>query len=90
VIDRNRITGAGVSAGIDFALVLIAQLWGMHIARNVQLALEYDPQPPNQSGSPKTASPEEVQRLMQRMQPIFDRRRIATNSAIANLPNYCC
>jgi cyclohexyl-isocyanide hydratase len=85
VIDRNRITGAGVTAGIDFAFVLIAQLWGIQMSRTVQLALEYDPQPPMHSGSPKTAAPEEVQNLLKRMQPLFDRRRAATNAAVANM-----
>jgi cyclohexyl-isocyanide hydratase len=90
VVDRNRITGAGVTAGIDFAFALIAQLWGTHMARSIQLAVEYDPQPLLQSGSPKTASPEEVQRLLQQVQPLLERRRTATNAAVANLANYCC
>ena len=57
VSDRNRITGAGVTAGIDFALTVIAQLWGEPVARAIQLALEYDPQPPFTEGSPRTALP---------------------------------
>jgi cyclohexyl-isocyanide hydratase len=89
VVDRNRITGAGVTAGIDFAFALIAQLWGTHIARSIQLALEYDPQPPMQSGSPKSAPPEEVQRLLQGVQPLLEKRRTATSAAVANLANYC-
>lgn len=87
VIDRNRITGAGVTAGIDFAFALIAQLWGTQLAQSVQLALEYDPQPPTQSGSPKSASPDEVQRLLQKTHPVFERRRRATNAAAARLAN---
>ena len=85
VIDRNRITGAGVTAGIDLALVVIAQLWGPGMARAVQLALEYDPQPPFAAGSPKTASPEEVERLLKRTQPVLERRRAATQAAVSNL-----
>jgi cyclohexyl-isocyanide hydratase len=85
VIDRNRITGSGVTAGIDFSLTLIAELWGDAVARMVQLALEYDPQPPFDAGSPKTASPEEVQRLLQRSQALLDRRRAATKKAAARL-----
>jgi len=60
VFDRNRITGGGVTAGMDFALAVIAKLWGEPVARSVQLALEYDPQPPFTAGSPRTALPEEV------------------------------
>ncbi|HEU0066555.1 MAG TPA: DJ-1/PfpI family protein [Sphingomonas sp.] len=55
VIDRNRITGGGVTAGIDFALTLMAHLRGEAHARAVQLALEYDPAPPFDSGSPERA-----------------------------------
>jgi cyclohexyl-isocyanide hydratase len=56
VVDRNRISGGGVTAGIDFGLVTIAQLWGQELAETIQLGNEYDPQPPFQSGNPRTAS----------------------------------
>ena len=49
------------------------------------LALEYDPPPPFAAGSPKTASPEEVQRLLKRTQPVLERRRAATQAAVSNL-----
>lgn len=55
VIDRNRITGGGVTAGIDFGLFVIAKLLGEAAAKKVQLMLEYDPAPPYNAGSPKTA-----------------------------------
>jgi cyclohexyl-isocyanide hydratase len=55
VIDRNRITGGGVTSGIDFALKLTEILRGPMYAQAVQLYLEYDPQPPFDSGSPKKA-----------------------------------
>ncbi|WP_088306847.1 DJ-1/PfpI family protein [Novosphingobium sp. B 225] len=55
VIDRNRATGGGVTAGIDFALALIAEIAGEDHARAVQLALEYDPAPPFDAGSPAKA-----------------------------------
>lgn len=55
VIDRNRITGGGVTAGIDFGLSLIAQLRSPAYAKTVQLYLEYDPQPPFNAGSPEKA-----------------------------------
>jgi len=81
VCDRNRITGAGVTAGIDFALTVIAQLWGEPLARAVQLGLEYDPQPPFPAGSPRTANPEVVQKLQERMRPFLERRMAATRAA---------
>ena len=60
VVDRNRITGGGVTAGIDFALRLAAELRGEAVARRIQLLLEYDPAPPFSSGSPRQASRELV------------------------------
>jgi cyclohexyl-isocyanide hydratase len=64
VVDRNRITGGGVTAGIDFGLVLLAKLRGEEAARMTQLAMEYHPEPPFNSGSPKTAGTETVQQAM--------------------------
>ncbi|MGH8917777.1 MAG: DJ-1/PfpI family protein [Actinomycetes bacterium] len=60
VIDGNVITAAGVSAGIDMGLTLAATLWGRETAQLIQLAIEYDPQPPFDAGSPDTAPPEIV------------------------------
>ena len=60
VVDRNRVTGGGVTAGIDFALTLIALIRGEAHARFVQLSLEYDPAPPFDAGSPERAGPELV------------------------------
>ncbi len=51
VMDRNRITGAGVTAGFDFGLTMAAKLRGDEYARMLQLAYEYDPQPPFSAGS---------------------------------------
>ena len=55
VFDRNRVTGGGVTAGIDFALALIAKLTDEQTAKTIQLALEYDPAPPFDAGSPGKA-----------------------------------
>jgi cyclohexyl-isocyanide hydratase len=52
VIDRNRVTGGGVTAGIDFALTLVAKLVDEKTAQAVQLRLEYNPAPPFNAGSP--------------------------------------
>ena len=63
VIDRNRITGAGVTSGMDFALTLSARLFGEERAKRAQLALEYDPKPPFAGGTPAAAGPELVESL---------------------------
>lgn len=63
VRDRNRISGGGVTAGIDFGFALAAELAGEDVARTIQLALEYDPQPPFDAGSPQGAGPQIVARL---------------------------
>lgn len=55
VIDRNRVTGAGVTSGLDFAFVLLDLLRGADVARKLQLMLEYDPAPPFRSGHPRVA-----------------------------------
>ncbi len=64
VVEQGRIiTAAGVSAGIDMALVLAERLAGTEIAQAVQLSIEYDPEPPFDAGSPEKASPEVVERV---------------------------
>jgi len=55
VQDRNRITGAGVTAGLDFGLTFIAKLRDQNYAETVQLLAEYAPEPPFNAGTPKTA-----------------------------------
>ena len=55
VFDRNRVTGGGVTAGIDFALALTAAIRGEDHAKFVQLSIEYDPHPPFDSGTPDKA-----------------------------------
>ena len=66
VVDGNVITGAGVASGIDFALTVAAMLEGEDVARQIQLQIEYDPAPPFNSGSPRSASPETVALLRSR------------------------
>jgi cyclohexyl-isocyanide hydratase len=64
VIDRNRVTGAGVTAGIDFALTLAAKLQDEKYAKAIQLMSEYDPQPPYpKDGNPKTADADNAKML---------------------------
>ncbi len=86
VIDRDRITGAGVSSGIDFALRLVAELRGDEAAKAIQLAIEYDPHPPFDAGSPKTAPPEIVEAVRRAAAPMIERRRKAVNEAAKKLP----
>lgn len=74
VIDRNRITGGGVTAGIDFALTLTALLRGEGHAKAVQLSLEYDPQPPFDSGAPERAGPQIVAAVEQRTRALVPTR----------------
>ncbi|MCW3121565.1 MAG: ThiJ/PfpI protein [Flavipsychrobacter sp.] len=75
VSDRNRITGGGVTAGIDFGLMLCALIGGNDKAKLVQLALEYDPQPPFGSGSPATAEPHILKRAKEATRSTFEIRR---------------
>jgi cyclohexyl-isocyanide hydratase len=75
VIDSNRITGGGITAGIDFALTLTSQLGGDEMAKTIQLMLEYDPEPPFQSGSPGSAEPHIFKRALEASQAVFDSRR---------------
>jgi cyclohexyl-isocyanide hydratase len=55
VRDRNRVTGAGVSAGLDLGLTMVAALRDRSYAESVQLLAEYAPQPPFDAGTPATA-----------------------------------
>jgi len=67
VRDRNRITAGGVTAGIDFALTLAAEIAGEATAKAIQLGLEYDPAPPFRNGHPDVADPELVAAIKQRL-----------------------
>ena len=84
-VDRNRITGGGVTAGIDFALPLVSILIDRRTAEAIQLRLEYNPAPPFSAGSPDTA-PAEVRALLEeRMAPFRQRRAEAVARAAARL-----
>jgi len=77
VIDRNRITAGGATAGMDMALAIGAELCGEAAARHVQLILEYDPRPPFDAGSPEAAGPAAVAVVLARRQPLIDEARAA-------------
>ncbi len=75
VMDGNIITGAGVTSGIDFALAVAAVLEGEEVAKQIQLQIEYDPAPPFNSGSPKTASAELLALVKNRLAKLNEERR---------------
>jgi putative intracellular protease/amidase len=71
VEDGKVITAAGVSSGIDMALRLAAKLAGADVAKAIQLGIEYDPEPPFDSGSPDKA-PAELVEAIRRLEPGLD------------------
>jgi cyclohexyl-isocyanide hydratase len=81
VIDRNRITAGGVTAGIDFALHVAAVLHGDDVAKLLQLGIEYDPKPPFDNGHPRVANPVHVDMLRRsRFDAIIARQRVVIES----------
>jgi cyclohexyl-isocyanide hydratase len=81
VIDRNRITGGGVTAGIDFGLTLLAQLAGEPLAMTSQLIIEYAPEPPFQSGTPEQAAPEVLIQVRDWFAPFVAAARAASEQS---------
>lgn len=72
VIDGNRVSGGGVTAGIDFGLTLLNELRGEEVAKLNQLLMEYDPKPPFDAGSPAAAGPGLTQTAQMLMQGFKD------------------
>jgi len=85
VVDRNRVTGGGVTAGIDFALTLMAEVRGAEFAEAVQLSLEYDPAPPFDAGSPEKAGPNLVATYQRRVAQLAPDREEKFRAAAARL-----
>lgn len=83
VHDRNRITGGGVTAGIDFALSLVAELHGREVAERIQLTIEYDPAPPFRSGSPRQAAGPLVAALRTERARVQEERKRRLREAVA-------
>jgi cyclohexyl-isocyanide hydratase len=75
VVDRNRITGGGVTAGIDFGLMLVSLLRTQPDAEWAQLIIEYDPAPPFHAGAPETAPKPVYERLLEVRSPAIESAR---------------
>ncbi len=73
VIDRNRITGGGVTAGIDFGLRLLLEIFGEDVAKTTQLLMEYDPQPPFDAGTVAGAGQTIAAAALQILGPVAER-----------------
>ncbi|MFZ4408177.1 MAG: DJ-1/PfpI family protein [Paracraurococcus sp.] len=83
VVDRNRATGGGVTAGIDFGLSMVAALRDDDYARAVQLVAEYDPAPPFAAGSPSKAPAATTKMITEMFAPFMaEARRIAQSAAL--------
>ncbi len=75
VRDGKLMTGGGITAGIDFALALVAELAGREIAEAIQLNLEYAPAPPFDLGNPESAPEAAARAVRSRLGPIVEERR---------------
>jgi cyclohexyl-isocyanide hydratase len=84
-VDRNRVTGGGVTAGIDFALTLVSIMLNRQTAEAIQLGLEYNPAPPFNAGSPDTAPPEILALIKERIAPYSQCRKEVHSRAAARL-----
>ena len=88
VRDGNVVTGGGVTAGIDFALSLVAEIAGADVAQAIQLQIEYAPAPPFDAGSPETASPAILARVREQSAATARTRREAIETAARRLAAY--
>jgi transcriptional regulator GlxA family with amidase domain len=82
VHDGNTYTGGGVTAGIDIALQIVADLKGEETAKVIQLMIEYAPAPPFNSGRPETASPETIAFVKDRFAAFAEARRKAIEGMV--------
>lgn len=84
VRDGNVLTGGGVTAGIDIALTIVADIAGEDAAKMIQLMIEYAPAPPFDSGRPETASPETINAVRTRFAAFAEQRRKAIETLAGN------
>lgn len=85
VVDGNLITTAGVTGGIDGALRLAALLRGDAVAQEIQLYMQYAPEPPFNAGSPESAPPEILAAVRKRFEPLITARRRTAEKIASNL-----
>jgi putative intracellular protease/amidase len=83
VRDGALFTGGGVTAGIDFALTVAAELAGPEVAQAIQLSIEYAPAPPFNAGRPETAPPDVLAMVRQRIAAMYPERKAAMEAALA-------
>lgn len=83
--DGNVITGGGVTAGIDLAFTIAAELRGQEVAENIQLGLEYAPAPPFNRGRPELARPEVLAQTTARLSAMSAVRDAAVARAVEKL-----
>jgi cyclohexyl-isocyanide hydratase len=74
VVDGTLVTGGGVTAGLDFGLTLVAELFGKDVAQQLQLQIEYDPHPPLAAGGPELAPAQVLAAVQERLRPITESR----------------
>jgi cyclohexyl-isocyanide hydratase len=84
VKDRNRFTGGGVTAGIDFALTIVAEIYGEKIAKGIQLMIEYNPNPPFFAGSPDTIERDILEEVLASRKEIQAKRLAQIERIIAS------
>lgn len=85
VVDRNRITGAGVTSGIDFGLTLLSLICGDEVAKLTQLMMEYSPDLPFNAGTPETAGKEIVDSLIEFGKPLIEAFMTQTKETASQL-----
>lgn len=85
VIDRDRVTAAGVTSGIDGALALAVHLFGREVAERIQLGMEYAPAPPTGAGHPDTAPAELLAQMRKKGAALYAARREACETAATRL-----
>ena len=78
--DRNRLTGAGVTSGIDLGLTLLSLLYDKNMAKMAQLIMEYSPEPPFNAGTPETAEKTIVESLLELGKPLIEAFKAQTKS----------
>jgi len=88
VVDGSRITGGGVTSGLDFAFTVLAELRGADVAKSLQLLLEYDPAPPFNSGHPRVAAPELVDQVRAQAADMLAKRREASTRAARKMGHH--